>query len=316
MFVGKARAGTLCGVAALLVWSTATALMRSCSEYFGPIGSAALIYSFGTLLLLVLPGQGSLHRASRSYLLAGGLLFVTYEVCLSLALGYAHSRSQSIQVGLVNSLWPCLTVLFSILINRQRVRWFVFPGTLLALLRTVRVVSTEGLSLASFLDNLASNPLSYGLALTCAVTFALYCNITTRYARGENHVALFFALTALVLWLKYALSEESLPGFAPRPTLELAALVLAMAGGYALWNLAILRGNLTLLATLSYFTPVLAAGFSAFWLSASLTLQFWQGVVLVTLGSLVCWYGTRSNVAPAQALDGRPGDGAGQPVRS
>ncbi|WP_277051783.1 FAD-dependent oxidoreductase [Zestomonas thermotolerans] len=186
----------------------------------------------------------------------------------------------------------------------------------LALLGTVRVVSTEGLSLASFLDNLASNPLSYGLALTCAVTFALYCNITTRYARGENHVALFFALTALVLWLKYALSEESLPGFAPRPTLELAALVLAMAGGYALWNLAILRGNLTLLAALSYFTPVLAAGFSAFWLSASLTLQFWQGVVLVTLGSLVCWYGTRSNVAPAQALDGRPGDGAGQPVRS
>ncbi|MEG0632408.1 MAG: EamA family transporter, partial [Pseudomonas sp.] len=65
-------------------------------------------------------------------------------------------------------------------------------------------------------------------------------------------------------------------------------------GGYALWNIGILRGNLTLLATASYGAPVLSSAFAALWLGAHLTPQFWQGAVLVTAGSLVCWHATRA----------------------
>ena len=70
-----------------------------------------------------------------------------------------------------------------------------------------------------------------------------------------------------------------------------------MAGGYALWNIGIIRGNLTLLATASYSAPVLSSAFAAVWLGASLTMQFWQGAVLVTLGSLICWLATRERNA-------------------
>ena len=49
-------------------------------------------------------------------------------------------------------------------------------------------------------------------------------------------------------------------------SLELLAAGAAMAGGYALWNLGILRGNLTLMASASYFTPVLSALFAMLWL--------------------------------------------------
>ncbi|MNR60572.1 Aromatic amino acid exporter YddG [compost metagenome] len=66
-----------------------------------------------------------------------------------------------------------------------------------------------------------------------------------------------------------------------------------MAGGYALWNVGILRGNLTLLATASYSAPVLSSAFATVWLGAHLNAQFWQGAVLVTAGSLVCWQATR-----------------------
>ncbi|MOA50751.1 Aromatic amino acid exporter YddG [compost metagenome] len=71
----------------------------------------------------------------------------------------------------------------------------------------------------------------------------------------------------------------------------------AMAAGYALWNVGILKGNLTLLATASYFTPVLSTFFAALWLSTRLTASFWQGVAMVTAGSLLCWVATRGKSA-------------------
>lgn len=50
----------------------------------------------------------------------GSGLFVAYEVCLSLALGFASSRNQAIELGVVNYLWPCLTVLLAIVMNGQK----------------------------------------------------------------------------------------------------------------------------------------------------------------------------------------------------
>jgi drug/metabolite transporter (DMT)-like permease len=60
-----------------------------------------------------------------------------------------------------------------------------------------------------------------------------------------------------------------------------------------LWNVGILKGNLTLLATASYFTPVFSALLASAWLQVQPGWGFWQGVVLVTAGSLVCWGATR-----------------------
>lgn len=287
------RNATLCGLAAILLWSTASGLIRGVSQYFGAIGGAALIYTLGALMLVALLGKPRLRKATPLYLVSGSALFVAYEICLSLALGYALDSNQAIQLLVVNYLWPSLTVLLAIVMNRQAARWYIVPGTVVALFGILWVVSGEGLSVASVLANIRSNPLGYGLAAACAVTFALYCNVTRRYANGQNHVVLFFLLTAAVLWLKYAFSVETLPGWQLGAGLELFGAGLAIAGGYALWNIGILRGNLTLLATASYFAPVLSAAFAAVWLGAHLALQFWQGAVLVTVGSLLCWQATR-----------------------
>ncbi|MGY2285129.1 aromatic amino acid DMT transporter YddG [Pseudomonas gingeri] len=284
---------TACGLVAIVLWSTAAGLIRSVSQHFGAIGGAALIYSLGALLLLLLLGRPRLRSTPKIYLVLGTALFVAYEICLSLSLGFANSSTQAIQLGVVNYLWPCLTVLLAIVMNGQKARWMIVPGSILALFGILWVVSTDGLSLPSIVENVESNPVSYSLALGCAITFALYCNVTRRYAGGQNLVAFFFIITALILWAKYALSSESLPEFGLRNTLELVAAGVAMAGGYALWNIGILRGNLTLLATASYSAPVLSSAFAALWLGAALTGQFWQGAVMVTAGSLTCWYATK-----------------------
>ncbi|WP_159814547.1 aromatic amino acid DMT transporter YddG [Pseudomonas sp. 18058] len=296
MSVRSERGATACGLLAIVLWSTAAALIRSVSEMFGPLAGSALIYSLGAVMLVALLGRPRLRATSWRYLIGGSALFVAYEVCLSLALGFANSRHQAIELGVVNYLWPCLTVLLAIVMNGQKARWMIVPGTALALFGIVWVVSGEGLSVDSIVANVQSNPLSYSLALACAITFALYCNITRRYAGGQNLVVLFFVLTAIVLWGKYAVSGEIMPAFSLRNSLELIAASTAMAGGYALWNMGILRGNLTLLATASYSAPVLSSAFGAVWLGAALNVQFWQGAVLVTVGSLLCWWATRQQV--------------------
>jgi drug/metabolite transporter (DMT)-like permease len=293
MQINSERAATACGLVAILLWSTAAGLIRSVSERFGPLGGAALIYTLGAVLLFVLLGRPRVRSTSWFYLIMGSALFVAYEVCLSLALGYASNRNQAIELGVVNYLWPCLTVLLAIVMNGQKARWMIVPGTALALFGILWVVSGNGLSLATVVIHVNSNPLSYSLAVGCAITFALYCNVTRRYAGGQNLVMLFFVLTAGVLWLKYAASSEVIPAFTLNSSAQLVAAGVAMAGGYALWNLGILRGNLTLLATASYSAPVLSSAFAALWLGAHLTAQFWQGAVLVTAGSLMCWQATR-----------------------
>lgn len=62
-------------------------LVRGVSEALGPIGGAAMIYSTGALLLRFTIGWPDLRTFPRCYLIAGGVLFAAYEVCLSLALG-------------------------------------------------------------------------------------------------------------------------------------------------------------------------------------------------------------------------------------
>ncbi|MBP6562091.1 MAG: EamA family transporter, partial [Neisseriaceae bacterium] len=73
---------------------------------------------------------------------------------------------------------------------------------------------------------------------------------------------------------------------------------LAMGSAYGLWNVGILHGNMTLLATASYFTPVLSTLFAALVLRQPLSWGFWQGVCMVTLGALLCWLATRAPSSP------------------
>ncbi|EOY5050579.1 aromatic amino acid DMT transporter YddG [Serratia marcescens] len=287
---------TLLGLLAIVLWSSVVGLIRSVSEGLGPIGGAAMIYSVSAVFLLVALGVPKWRSFPRPYLIVGSLLFVSYEICLSLSLGYANTRLQAIEVGMINYLWPCFTVLMALALNGQRAKWWLLPGLLLSLFGIGWIMSGEGgWSPAQMLANVRSNPLSYALAFSGAVIWALYCNLTKKIAQGSNGVVLFIVLTALALWLKYAFSAESGMQFSAGVTVTLLCAGVAMGAGYAAWNVGILHGNMTLLATVSYFTPVLSAVFAALVLHTSLTVNFWQGVAMVTLGSLICWRATRGN---------------------
>ncbi|MGR2767017.1 aromatic amino acid DMT transporter YddG [Photobacterium ganghwense] len=285
---------TLAGCLAILMWSTIVAFIRNVAEQLGPVGGAAMIYTVSTVLLAIFIGLPRPGRFSPKYLLVGGALFVSYEMCLALALGMANDRHQTVEMGVINYLWPCLTVLLAVMVSKKRVSLLLYPALALAFLGVAWTVSgDEGLSLNQIAANVATNPVSYTLAFVGAFIWAVYCNVTKRLANGENAITWFFMATALALWAKYFMSDEPAMVWSMGAVTDLLFAAVAMGAGYALWNIGIIGGNMVLLATLSYFTPIFSTFFAAVLLDIKLTTAFWQGVVMVTLASLACWWLTR-----------------------
>lgn len=288
------RNATLIGLIAVLLWSSIVGLIRSVSESLGATGGAAMMYSVASVFLLISIGFPKISEFPKRYLIWGSLLFVSYELCLALSIGYSNTNRQAIEVGMVNYLWPALTMVAAILFNNQKSNWLVIPGFVIAILGICWVLGGEqGLDLASMLENIKDNPLSYGLAFMGALIWATYCTVTARIANGKNGVTLFFMLTALVLWVKYLVIGGAPMVFNFHAIIYLVLAAAAMGFGYAAWNVGILHGNVTILAGASYFIPVFSAALAAIVLQTPLSMSFWQGAAMVCIGSVLCWLATR-----------------------
>jgi drug/metabolite transporter (DMT)-like permease len=212
----------------------------------------------------------------------------------------ANSRQQAIEMLVINYLWPALTVLLAVLTSGKKTNLLVYPSIALAFFGVAwSITGDQGLTVTQIAANVATNPTTYAMAFIGAFLWAIYCNLTKRIANGQNAITLFFIMTAVALWIKYALSDET----GMTLSLESGGLLLisgiAMGSGYALWNYAIIGGNMVFLATMSYFTPVLSTIISSFILGLVLTQSFIQGVVMVTTGSLMCWWVTREKTSSA-----------------
>lgn len=285
---------TLIGLIAIVLWSTIVGLIRSVSDSLGVTGGAALIYTLASVFLLLSVGWIRLRDFPRRYLIWGSVLFVCYELCLALSIGYAHNSQQAIEVGMVNYLWPTFTIVAAILVNKQKANGLLAPGLLLSMMGISWILGGEqGLSLHNIGLNVQDNPLSYGLAFSGALIWAGYSTMTARIAQGKNGITLFFMLTAAALWVKYLVQGAPAMTFTVPALVYLLLAAMAMGFGYAAWNVGILHGNVTILAGASYFIPVFSAALSTVLLQAPLTLTFWQGSAMVCLGALLCWLAIR-----------------------
>lgn len=295
MVVINSNKATWIGLSAIILWSMIVALIKIISQFFGPIAGAALIYSLASVFLLLSFGWTSIKSFPVKYLIWGSLLFVSYEICLALSIGYSQSHRQAIEVGMVNYLWPSVTILFAVIFNQQKVNWLIIPGLSLSLVGICWVLAgDQGFDLHNILLNIQDNPLSYLLAFLGVLLWSGYCTITARSAAGKNGVTLFFILVSIILWIKWLFAGDYALHFELNAVLYLLLAAFAMAMGYGAWNIGIMHGNVTLLATASYFVPVLSAIASVFILNTSLGLSFWQGALMVCCGALLCWIATKT----------------------
>lgn len=286
---------TLIGFSAILLWSTLVGLLKNLSSLLGADYAVTLMYSFSTLILLAIFKIPKLSKIPKKYLIGASLLFLVYELCFSYAIALAKTAQQAIEISLVNYLWPSLTVVMLILFKELKFSIFVVLGLVISMSGIVLIQTGNGaLTWTEISAHFMSNPISYILAFMGALLWAIYCVVTKKYSQGHNPIALYFLMISIVLWAKllFKYSPEELPPLNMDVAPYLAGVSLATALGYAAWNIGIIKGNITILVTLSYFSPIFSTVFSMIILKTTLSLEFWHGVIFVTLGSFICWIST------------------------
>jgi drug/metabolite transporter (DMT)-like permease len=294
--VQTSQLATAGGFGAIVLWSTTIAVARSLSEQVGPLTAAAAVCSVSSVAALV-----SLLRCSRrrqrilrlpaSYLVGCGVLFLGYTLLVYLAIGWAKSPQEVLGVGLLNYLWPTLTLVLSLVLLGKKSNWILFPGTLLALAGVFLVVTQEKpVSWQALSTNLVSNPGAYSLALAAAAAWAIYSNLTRRWAGGrrEGAVVLFLPITAIVLVLICCLLDEPRE-WRYRSLVESLFLGSATYVAYTLWDNAMRRGNVVMVAAASYLTPLFSTIVCCLYLAVVPGPRLWAGCGALILGSFLSW---------------------------
>ena len=287
---------TFIGVLAIVLWSVVVGLIRNITDQVGATAGAALIYSFAAVLLIIHGRVLGLRKITPRYFIIGGTLFVSYEVCLALAIGQSSNPTQAIEVSIVNYLWPTLTAVLAVIVFKQPTKWLLGLGLNSSLWGVNSVLSGSFVpDFSSIAQRIATHPSVYILAFIGALLWSTYCVVTPKLTQGKSSsVTAFFAATAIVLWTKYFLEDAPAFSVSLGVLIEITCASLAIGLGYAFWNIGLQRGNVTLLAGLSYFTPVPSSVFASIYLSTQLNQSFWMGALMVSFGSILVWIATRN----------------------
>lgn len=286
--------GTVQGIFALLFWGSTIAFSRSLAEKLGTLTSASSIFllagGFSCTYLVISRRLQAILHVSRAYLFGCGALFVIYMASLYLAIGTASNRLQVLEVGLVNYLWPSLTLVMAAPILGKKAHVTLIPGCLLASGGVILAAAQSGVSWETFVGNLASNWSPYMLAFAAAVCWALYSNLTRRWARDAESgaVPLFLLASGLVLVGLHVLFPERTQ-WTNQSMLELAYMAaFPTILAYAFWDAAMRRGNAILVASISYVTPLLSIVIGSAYLGVGTGWNLWAGCLLIVAGSVTC----------------------------
>ncbi|MBK0062341.1 MULTISPECIES: aromatic amino acid DMT transporter YddG [unclassified Acinetobacter] len=282
---------TLIGLSAIVMWASMVGLVKYISAILGPNMSITLIYTFSALIVLAIFRFPNLKLISKKYLIVATTLFIVYELCFSFAIAYSKTSQQAIEVSIVNYLWPSLTILAFVIFKELKFNLLILLGLFVSISGIIYIqTGNDSFSAQSVVTNLKDNPLSYVLALSGAIIWAFYCVVTRKMSNGQNPISIFFIGVALTLWLKLGLTHQLvMPTFDLSLSLYLLLAASAVGLGYAAWNIGIIHGNITILVVASYFTPIISSVLAMFLLNTELPVTFWQGTILVTLGSFICW---------------------------
>ena len=289
--------GTVLGLLAILFWGTSIAFTRRVAEDFGAVSGMAIAYvAGGALGCLWLAATGRFRRAlamPRAYHLVCGGLMVAYGLCYSGAVGLARDRQAVLEVGIINYLWPGLTMLLAVPILRRRAGPLLAPGIVLAFAGAALAIGQgDGFSWRVFGRHLLGTSPAHLLAFAGALCWGLYSNFNTRLARhadGEAAPLHLVAMGAGLAVLRLAGVETGLwhPTAAGWRYLAATACFPVMLG-YLFWDIAMRRGRTSIVVSASYGTPLLSTLLAAWVLGVRPGTGLWLACVLVIAGAVVC----------------------------
>jgi drug/metabolite transporter (DMT)-like permease len=244
------NAPTLCGVGAILLWAF-LALCATQLARLPPVQITALGFTVAAVLSTTIVAArrrlAQLRQPPRAWAL-GLCGLAGYHVVYFAA----FAAAPAVEVNLVTYLWPLLIVLFSAPLLGTRLTLPHLAGALMAF--TGCLLAIGG---AARFD--PAHAFGYALGLCAAVIWSLYSVLSRRLAEvPSDAVAGFCAGTALVTFVLHIGIETWVT---PSPTEWIVLLALGagpLGAAFFLWDVGMKRGDVRLIGTLAYATPVLS----------------------------------------------------------
>ena len=244
---------TATGFGAVLLWAL-LALLTVKSAPVPPLQLNAVCFAIGGaigLIWIAATGSFGLLRTVPLKVYAFGTAgLFGYHLLYFSALRMAPAA----EAGLIAYLWPLLLVLLSGLLPGERLR----PGHVMGGLTGFAGAALVVTSGANGFDP-ASLP-GYGLALLCALTWAVYSVVSRRLGTVPTaSVAVFCLATAILSGAAHLTYEETVwpataSGWGAMLLLGLGPVGLA----FFIWDLGVKRGDIQLLGVASYAAPLLS----------------------------------------------------------
>jgi drug/metabolite transporter (DMT)-like permease len=256
----------------LLLWASAFAGIRAGmrltsagaigADGYGPGELALLRFGTASAVLAIYALATRMRLPERSELPLIGLTGMLGISVYHVALNFGEMTVQAGAASLLISAAPIFTALLSVAFLRERLSGLGWGGILLALAGVSLIALSGGKGL-----QFTPGALLILLSATVAAIYSILSKkILRRHAALEFTCYTIWAGTLPMLFFLPGLIRQ-VPGAAPSATLAVVYLgIFPAAAAYVLWNYALARMPLSLLASFLYLSPVLASLIAWVWL--------------------------------------------------
>ena len=272
---------------------------------FGPMTALGLEFLIaGTILFIAASVRGDVramcgHRRAY-YLLCGGC-WAANMLLFMLGVAATTNPRELVAVGLINYLWPSLTVVFAVLLLKRRASLLLPVGLLLTMVGiVVGKLAISPMTGGELLKLILVDPnlLAYSLVLVCAIAWGLYTNLSLIYATPglPGAVPLFMIAVSVPFLGLGALTGERMlhSGTALLNDLALVAGWAVLSGSAAMvWDFGARNGKVVLFGSLSMMIPFFSTVLTAWSAEMELSSLVLASGALVMLGSFCARHGVQ-----------------------
>jgi drug/metabolite transporter (DMT)-like permease len=244
--------GTFWGLIGVAMWSITT-VMFAYIHSVPPMQVSALIFFFGWVTMTIFQLARGEDIASYWKRPAKDYLFWLstagfYTVLITIAL----RTTPVFEANILNYLWPVLLIVFAATINKEKVTPVQYLGGFIGFAGAITVFLPAN-GQAAFADF----QLGHALSLFSAAIWAFYSAVAKRVTYPVGFLGPVFLVYALIAAaLHFAFEKTVMPD-----NLEWIIVLILGFGriSYVMWDYGMKHGDVILLASLSYFLPLITS---------------------------------------------------------
>ncbi len=277
------KKGNLLGITAILLWAT-LGLFTVLTGDIPPFELVSISFFVASFIGVIM-----LKVQRHSFSLLFKVPLGAWVIGIMGLFGYhffyffAVKNAPAVEANLLNYLWPLLIVLLSSFLPNERLRWFHVLGALLGLAGAFLLVSKNG-----SLELDSQYTLGYTFAILAAFTWSSYSVISKKLSHIPTYSVTGFCIATAILSLLCHLAFEQtvIPSF----TQLIAAIILGLGpvgGAFYVWDYGMKNGDIKVLGSLSYFTPLLSTFLLILFSTAQMSSTIAIACLLIVCGSLI-----------------------------